>query len=385
MKILVSSVILIPYASSSQNPGEDNDFVNFGEDYTEGLTWLKGKGILEEWFIDGFLPLYGEFMKDEYTQLTSVASIIAGLMALLYLSNLGWQFLSGAKQWDIMAILKPFGLGLIIMFWSDFVNLVKEPFYQMQNSSMISYQATDDELTALRLERFILQQKTLDEIYKMSAEYTTMKEADQQDMNMLEEFISDAYNSLVSPVQNIVSRLNSSINFAITGLLEILALWILRLAAYSIFLIQVIMQTILIIVGPLAVAFSILPAFSNSFVSWLQKFINVSMYGFLAFIILKLGSKIQMFALEAEIDRYKDMFPDGPGDLINRALIISFTSQGLTSFGIVIISFIMTAIGLTLVPKISDYIVGSGGQNSSMIKGAIGGAAIMSGKIPMKK
>jgi hypothetical protein len=109
------------------------------------------------------------------------------------------------------------------------------------------------------------------------------------------------------------------------------------------------------------------------------------MYGFLAFIILKLGSKIQMFALEAEIDRYKDMFPDGPGDLINRALLISFTSQGLTSFGIVIISFIMTAIGLTLVPKISDYIVGSGGQNSSMIKGAIGGAAIMSGKIPMKK
>ena len=366
---------------SQAAPGEDNNFVNFAEDYSEGMQWLKGKGVLEEWFVDGFLPLYGEFMKDEYTQLTSIASIIAGLMALLYLSWLGWQFLYNQRDWDILAVLKPFGLGLIIMFWSDFVNLVKEPFLIMQQSQMVAYQASDDDLNALRLERFILQQKTLDEVYKMGAEYDTMLNEQEDDEGFLDELLSDAYNSLVAPVQNIVARLNSAFNFAITALLETVALWILRLAVYAIFLIQVIMQTVLIIVGPLAVAFSILPAFSNSFVSWLQKFINVSMYGFIAFIILKLGTQIQIFAMEAEIKRYKMMIPDDPGDLINRALIISFSSQGITSFGMVIISFIMTAIGMTLVPKIADYIVGSNGQNSGLIRSAMGAATIVTGKI----
>lgn len=374
-------VILITQLTYAQAEGEDNNFINFAEDYGEGMHWLKGKGVLEEWFVDGFLPLYGEFMKDEYTQLTSIASIIAGLMALLYLSWLGWQFLYNQRDWDILAVMKPFGLGLIIMFWGEFVNLVKEPFLLMQNSQMVAYQATDDDLNALRLERFILQQKTLDEVYKMGAEYDTMLNEQEDDEGWLDELLSGAYNSLVAPVQNIAARLNSAFNFAITALLETVALWLLRLAVYAIFLIQVIMQTILIIVGPLAVAFSILPAFSNSFVSWLQKFINVSMYGFIAFIILKLGTQIQIFAMEAEIKRYKMMIPDDPGELVNSALIISFSSQGITSFGMVIISFVMTAIGMMLVPKIADYIVGSNGQNSGLIRSAMGAATIVTGKI----
>src|SRR5699024_5054463 len=122
-------------------------------------------------------------------------------------------------------------------------------------------------------------------------------------------FLESGYRKLIAPIHNIKSRLESTFSFALTGLIEVLALWILRIVTYSIFFIQILMQTILIILGPLAVAFSILPAFSGSFVAWLQKFINVSLYGFIAFIVLKLGVVVQMFAMEAEIDRYKQMIP----------------------------------------------------------------------------
>lgn len=363
----------------------NNEFTSFGSSYSEAMEWMQGKGILEEWFTDGFLPLYDEFMKDEYLQLTTFASVLGGVLALMYLSYLGWQFMSGAKQWEILPLLKPFALGLIIMNWGAFVDVVKSPFVSMQKAMYEDYSVHQDQLNALRLEHFVLKQKTMDEIYRMGAEYTTTLE-EQKDgaWGAVGRFVEEGYRKLISPIQNIKARLESSFSFALTGFLEVIALWLLRIVVYSIFFIQVLIQTILIVLGPLAVAFSILPIFSGSFVAWLQKFINVSLYGFIAFIVLKLGVAVQMFAMEAEIDRYKEMIPHANNSVVNEALIISYSSQGIMSFGMVIVSFLMTAVGMFMVPRLADYVVGSGGQHSSFIRGATGVAGMVMGARGLK-
>lgn len=360
------------------NTTTDN-FVAFSESYAKGVQYMQGKGVLEEWFTDGFLPLYDQYMRDEYTSMTTLASIIGGIMALLYLSFLGWEFMSGAKPWSILPILRPFAIGLVIMNWNPFVTMLKAPFVQMQKAQFEDYQSSQLELNALRVERFALMQRTLDVVYEMGAEYETMEESQKQNQSYIGGLWDDAYNSLISPITNITARLSSSINFAISGLLETLGLWILRIAVYAMFFIQLLTQTIMIILGPLAFGFSILPAFSQSYISWIQKFINVSLYGFICFIVLKLGSMLQIFAMNAEIERFLEMVPTDPTATINRALIVSYASQGISSFGMVIVAFVMTAIGIALVPKLADYVIGSGGANSSLIRGAGSAANVATG------
>lgn len=390
MMLLMISPTITMYAQTVDEDWQEaqqfnDEFTSFGTSYSEAMEWMQGKGLLEEWFTDGFLPLYDEFMKDEYFQLTTFASVLGGLLALMYLSYLGWQFMSGAKQWEILPLLKPFALGLVIMNWGAFVDVVKSPFVSMQKAMYEDYSVHQDQLNALRLEHFVLKQKTMDEIYRMGAEYTTTLE-EQKDgaWGAVGRFVEEGYRKLISPIQNIKARLESSVSFALTGLVEVVALWLLRIVVYSIFFIQVLIQTILIILGPLAVAFSILPAFSGSFVAWLQKFINVSLYGFIAFIVLKLGVAVQMFAMEAEIDRYKEMIPSTATNVVNEALIISYSSQGVMSFGMVIVSFLMTAVGMLMVPKLADYVVGSGGQHSSFIRGISGMAGMVMGAKGLK-
>lgn len=365
----------------------DSQWESWGGDYAKGLELMQGKGLLEDWFVDGFLPLYDDFMVSEYGSLIFIGQAIAGVLALIYLSWIGWGFLSGDKQWELLPLLRPFAMGLIIMNWIPFVNMVKAPFVQIQKGIYQDYSASQDELNALRIERFMYQQKAIDYVFREGAYYEAMqKEQEESAGNLIKEGIQELgnfFNKLVSPIAELKARLGSGIQLFLGSFVEIIAMWILRAAVYGIFFIQVLFQTILIIIGPLAAGFSILPAFRNSFVSWLTKFINICCYGFIAFIVMKLGVALQKFAFQAEIERYQLMMGN-KGEKIDQLLMLGYASNGTSSYGLVVITFLITAIGIFCVPKLADYVIGAAGSNSALLRGASGaisGAA--GGKIGM--
>jgi hypothetical protein len=68
------------------------------------------------------------------------------------------------------------------------------------------------------------------------------------------------------------------------------------------------------------------------------RFINVNLYGFVAFIILKIGTLLQLFAFEAEIERY-DQIINTDGSIKNMDLLLTYSSSGIMSFGLVIVCF----------------------------------------------
>src|SRR5690606_41838807 len=57
----------------------------------------------------------------------------------------------------------------------------------------------------------------------------------------------------------------------VTQLLDFLGLIILRLSVYVILTMKIIYMAILAMMGPIAVGFSILPAFRDSFNSWIDR------------------------------------------------------------------------------------------------------------------
>lgn len=73
--------------------------------------------------------------------MTSVASGIAGLGALLYISYRVWQSLARGEAIDLFPLLRPFALGICIMFFPTLVlgslNGILSPVVQATHSLMV--------------------------------------------------------------------------------------------------------------------------------------------------------------------------------------------------------------------------------------------------------
>lgn len=345
----------------------------FGQDthsdeyYQKAMDFLQGEGVLEGWFTEKFLPLYDSFMTAEYGQFILFGQAVAGIGALLYLGNIGWQMISGDREWEIVSMLKPFAIGLVIMNWVGFVGLIRTPLLKLQDVSESSFVQSQQELNSLRWVRFKKQQQVVDRIIEEQAK--AQAEIEQQeagDQSLIEEgldMVGDGLTSLMSPIYELYLRLQVGLQLAISSMLELIGLWILRVCVYGVFFIQLIFSTILIIVGPIPVGLSVFPAFSSFLSQWVARFININLYGFVAFIVLKIGILLQLFAFEAEIERY-DQIINNDGSIKNMDLLLTYSGSGIMSFGLVIVCFLITAVGILCVPTLANYIIPSGSSNA---------------------
>ena len=147
----------------------------FGQDthsdeyYQKAMDFLQGEGVLEGWFTEKFLPLYDSFMTAEYGRFILFGQAVAGIGALLYLGNIGWQMISGDREWEIVPMLKPFAIGLVIMNWVGFVGLIRTPLLKLQDVSESSFVQSQQELNSLRWVRFKKQQQVVDRIIEEQA------------------------------------------------------------------------------------------------------------------------------------------------------------------------------------------------------------------------
>ncbi len=361
----------------------------FGQDthsdeyYQKAMDFLQGEGVLEGWFTEQFLPLYDSFMTAEYGRFILFGQAVAGVGALLYLGNIGWQMISGDREWEIVPMLKPFAIGLVIMNWVSFVGLIRTPLLKLQDVSESSFVESQQELNSLRWVRFKKQQQVVDRIIeeqaKAQAEIEQQEAGDQSLIEQGLDMVSDGLTSLMSPIYELYLRLQVGLQLAISSMLELIGLWILRVCVYGIFFIQLIFSTILIIVGPIPVGLSVFPAFSSFLSQWAARFINVNLYGFIAFIILKIGTLLQLFAFEAEIERY-DQIINQDGSIKNMDLLLTYSGSGIMSFGLVIVCFLITAVGVLCVPTLANYIIPSGGSNASAMSKMKRAAAAIASK-----
>lgn len=373
--IISIMLFLLPNVTLAQGAGHSDDY------YQKAADFMQGKGVIEEWFTDSFLPLYDSFMQAEYGSLILVGQAIAGVAAMLYLGNIGWQMLSGDREWEIMPMLKPFAIGLVLMNWLLFVQAIRTPIRALEQYAQGSFHESQLELSALRMQRFKKQQQVIDIMIEESAK--AQAEVEQQNAGnktLMEEgmdVVGEGLTDLLSPVYELYMRLQVGFQLAISAMLETVGLWILRICVYGIFFIMLIYSTILIIAGPIAIGLSIFPMFSSSFGTWVAKFINVNLYGFMAYIVMKVGTLLQQFAFEAEIDRYDQMI-NNDGTVKNMDLILTFSGGGIMSFGLVVVCFVISGIGVLSVPSMANLIVSTGSNAGMMSKAKRAGQAITS-------
>ncbi|WP_312352574.1 plasmid transfer protein [Sphingobacterium siyangense] len=340
-------------------------------DSAKALDWVQGSKLFDDWFMDAFLTEYKEIIWQEFDTFIDLARALAGIFALLFFAGRAYGMMTGEQKWEIIPLLRPFGLVLIIVHWSSFVKAVSYPTDLMAGSMWEKQETQQQAVTNMRLIRAEYQKSMIDNLFTISSEAELAAEESKELVKDKEGWFTremkEGWNELIAPVFQIKHRLQITLQLALTQGLEALALWILRVAVYTIFTIQIVYTGILIMLGPISVATSILPMFRDSFSAWIARFISVNLYLTIALMIMFIGGIFQEFALESEVLRFKE-FVDRDGNLLveGYSKLLWLSSNGILSFGMVIVTFLVTAVCMMTVPSISTWVVSTAGATSAV-------------------
>ncbi len=347
--------------------------------YKKTLQYLQGDGVYET----GMMTFLGGLKNSIWTHFDLFigdAQALAAIFMIIFFAIRSYEMMVGDKKMEIMPLLRPFGLAMVILWWGAFVKMVAFPTDLVANQTEQMFNSVQGTVDGLRFTRAGLMVQVADSLYSYQAQADVAeKESDTwygQAWNSVTSTIKQGISTVISPLMELKNRLTVGMQLLFTQLLELLGIWILRIAVYIIFMIQIIYSSILIILGPFSVAASILPAFRDSFSTWIARFVSVNLYSGIAYLIMYLCGLMQEYALQSEISKYQALVGSN-GTTADMARFAAFAGNGILSFGTVIIVFVIGAICMFTVPSISTWIISTSGITSATSSAGRGAASVI--------
>ena len=312
------------------------------------VKFMKGSGDFEEWFMEAFTHL-DTFIESYAYQASILGKAIGALGMLIYFSIIGFRMQSGSAEWDVEPMIKPVIIGLILIYWVPFTQMVQYPFLKLAEMPKGVFQEIEKTTNNLRTTRYTKQMQVLDATIKERA-------------------------ALMAKRQDFWTKVgNGDVGEAI----ELICLMILRVGVYLIFFIQKVWSYILIVLGPIAVGMSLIPGFESSLTNWVSKFININLYTFIAYTIINIGQQIIMAGYTMDITRLSTIV-DANGNVINQGLLMAYTTYSgmMNSVIFPCVGYVITGLAVLMTPTIADSVVSAGGASiMTKAKGAASKAA----------
>jgi hypothetical protein len=356
LSILVLIFLMLPLANA-QVPVPP-------EEYKEAISFLQGNGVYDRGimrFFEGMRDYayshFGPFIRD--------AQALACIFMLIFFSIKSYEMMVGDKKMEIMPLLRPFGLLMLTMWWGMFCRIIAFPTDLISSKTEAMFSTQNDRINALRLDRAVYIIEVADKLveYQATTELASQQaqEADKGLGTVMVDGIKGFFtDNVYGPLVQMKIRMQTNMQLLVTQLLELLAIWILRICVYLVFFIQIIYSTILVILGPFSLAVSVLPAFRDAFTTWIARFVAVNLYVGIAYLVLYVCGLMQEYAFLQEIHKYEALLDTAGGEEVLSKLAW-MAGNGILSFGLVIVSFLVGAIAITTVPSISTWIISTSG------------------------
>lgn len=285
--------------------------------------------------------LYDEMMP-LCAQMSGVARGIAGLGALFYVAYRVWQALSRAEPVDVYPLLRPFAVGLCVMFFPVIVlgsiNGVLSPIVSGTHSIL--------ENQTLDLNKLQAQKDQLEKEALLRNPETAYLASDEEFDKKLEELgwsPGDIATMAGMYVERGMFNLQKQIRDWFRELLEIL----FQAAALVIDTIRTFFLIVLSILGPFAFAISVWDGFQSTMTQWISRYISVYLWLPVADLFSTMLAKIQTLMVEKDIESLADpnFIPD-------------------SSNTVYIIFMIIGIIGYFTVPTVTGWVIQAGGMGN---------------------
>ena len=278
------------------------------------------------------MPLCGDMV--------GVAKGIAGLGALFYVASRVWQALARAEPIDVYPLLRPFVIGLCIMFFPTFVlgtiNAVMSPVVKGTHT-ILETQMTD--VHALQAEK-----EQLEYDARLREGKAWLVDDEVYDQKMKELGITDAAEIVSMWGERLWYDMKIFFRDLVRDFFELL----FNAAALTIDTLRTFFLVVLSILGPLAFALSVYDGFQSTLTNWISRYISVYLWLPIADLFSAVLSKIQALMLQMDIDLLRD--PSYVPDASN---------------GVYIIVFIIGIIGYFSIPSVAGWVIQAGGGSAT--------------------
>lgn len=276
------------------------------------------------------------------SDMAAVAKGVAGLGALFYIATKVWQALSRAEPIDMYPLLRPFAVGLCIMFFPTIVlgtiNAVLRPVVQGTHS-ILENQVLD--LNALQAKKDLLDREAM--LRNPETAYLASNEEFDKKLEELGWSPSDLATMSGMYMERGIYSIEQSVKNWFRELLEIL----FQAAALVIDTIRTFFLIVLSILGPIAFAISIWDGFQSTLSQWLTRYISVYLWLPVADLFSSMLAKIQSLIIERDIEMLSDptFVPD-------------------TSNTVYVIFMIIGIVGYFTIPTVTGWIIQAGGAGN---------------------
>lgn len=313
-----------------------------------------------------FGSLHG-ILKDLYQEMmplcsnmTGVAKGVAGLGALFYIASRVWQSIARAEPIDVYPLLRPFAIGLCIMFFPTIVigtiNSIMSPIvvgtHQMLESQTFDMNEFQKQKDLLEYESMIRNPETA---------YLVSNEEFDKQLDDLGWSPTDLVTMMGMYVDRGMYNVKKSVRDAFREILELL----FSAAALVIDTLRTFNLIVLSILGPIAFALSVYDGFQSTLTQWITRYISIYLWLPVSDLFSSILARIQTLIVKQDIEALADP---------------SFVPD--SSNAIYIIFMIIGIIGYFTVPSVANWIIQAGGvtgMNRNISKAASVGGSVAGG------
>jgi conjugative transposon TraJ protein len=275
--------------------------------------------------------------------MAGVAKGVAGLGALFYVSYRVWQSLARAEPVDVYPLLRPFAIGLCIMFFPTIVlgtlNTVLSPVVRGTNQ-LLENQTMD-------MQRHAEQKDRLEREAMLRDPTTAFLVSDTEFDRQLEE-LGWSPGDMVTMAGMYLERGMYAMRKAMRNMFREILELIFQSAALLIDTLRTFFLIVLSILGPLAFAFSVWDGFQSTMTQWLCRYISVYLWMPVADLFSAILAKIQVLILQNDIER----------------LASDPTFSIDASNGTYIVFMIIGIVGYFTVSSVAGWVIQTGGMGN---------------------
>ncbi|WP_042371971.1 conjugative transposon protein TraJ [Bacteroides neonati] len=274
------------------------------------------------------------------SNMAGVAKGIAGLGALFYVAMRVWHSLAQAEPIDVYPMLRPFAIGLCIMFFPTIVlgtiNGVMSPVVQGTHQ-MLETQTFD-------MNKYQQQKDKLEHEAMMRNPETAYLVSNEEFDKKIEELgwgVKDIATMGGMYVERSMYNMQKSFRDGFRYLLELL----FAAAALLIDTIRTFFLIVLAILGPIAFAISVWDGFQSTMTQWITRYISVYLWLPVSDLFSSVLAKIQILMLQNDIKEMESNPAFSPD----------------ASNSVFLVFMIIGIIGYFTIPTVAGWIIQAGG------------------------
>lgn len=314
-----------------------------------------------------------------FSYILAMARSIGASIAIGVGAYEAWMMILGRRGMDVMKLLRIFGLALCITFSGIICKVLRTPGLSLESHTHYMALVQNKKLDAMQIDIALKQKEYLDSLRSKQAQQEEQKAAqDAATEDGIMDKIKNAIDNLGLSIQNqakevaviVETKASEFANMIIRFIGEL----IFQMMYYGMFIAQRVFMSVMALFCPIVFAMSIAPPWRNAWSQWVSKYVTLSLWGFIIYLVVYYIDYLMWCTLQSDIKAYEGLIKDkniNTGDSIG-----AFGLQAIGTTCMYVVGCLAGAKILGMVPEVASWLIPGGISSSagSTVSGLASGA-----------